>query len=362
MTPTRAASLALALSLVAGCGGGSGGGAGNDAGAAPGSDTGPGDDAWSAPGDDAGVPDDAWSAPGDDAWVAPGDDTGTSGATGPDQPGPYGVTQTTTMITGATLVSFVPAIPSGTQAPLVIFKHGFQLATSNYAMLLERIASHGFFVIGVNTTSGLIGGPTNIDERDAMIHAIDWALATAPYASQVDAAHIAVMGHSRGGKDAVLAAAADARVTAALLLDPVNGCGPGMGFSASCPDASSAMQAGALAIPVGVMGETNDGSGGFMPCAPTAQNYDTIYDGLAMSPWAVEWTFADAVHMTFTDDGGGTFGSFCAMEPTNVAVIRDAIRTMSVAFARYHLRGEADMDAWLTGASVPSVGITTVGP
>lgn len=367
MTPFRVLPvLGLSMALAAGCGGG-GTGPGDDAGTVP-RDSGPGNDAFVAPGTDAwaagddawAAGDDAWAA-GDDAWTTPGADSGTTSATAPDQPGPYAVTMSSTMITGATLVSFAPTLASGERAPLVVFKHGYQLSSANYAMLLQRIASHGFFVIGVNTSSSFIGGPTNIDERDAMTHAIDWALATAPYASSVDGAHVAVVGHSRGGKVAVLAAAADARVTAALLLDPVNGCGPGMGFSATCPDATSATQAGALAIPVGVMGETNDGSGGFMPCAPTAQNYHTIFAGLDAASWAVEWTFTDAVHMTFTDDGGGTFGSFCAMEPSNVAALRDAIRTMSVAFARYHLRGDTDMAAWLTGASLPA-GITRVGP
>ncbi len=361
MTPFRIVlSIALALSFAFGCGG---------AGVPETGDAGPtrtdggmhgGDDAAS-PTTDAGTPTHDASAPATDAWVAPGTDSGTTTGSRPDAVGPHTVTMSSTMLTGATAVAFVPTLAAGERAPLVVFKHGYQLSTTNYAMLLQRIASHGFVVIGVNTSSSFIGGPTNIDERDAILHTIDWALGAAPFAASVDATHILVMGHSRGGKDAVLAAAADTRITAALLLDPVNGCGPGMGFSATCPDAASATEAGALTIPVGVMGETNDGSGGFMPCAPTAQNYATIYAAIHASSWAVQWTFADAVHMTFTDDGGGTFGSFCAMEPTNVATLRDDIRTMSVAFARYHLRGETDMAAWLTGASVPT-GITRVGP
>lgn len=362
MTPLRTV-LLLALGigpvLSAGCSGSTTTG---DAGTTGPDDTGSAlVDAASPPGDDAGVPGVDAAASDVDAWTAPGSDAGMSSTGGPDAVGPYVVTRSSTMITGATLVTFAPTLAAGEHAPLVVFKHGYQLSSTNYAMLLERIATHGFFVIAVDTPSSFIGGTTNIDERDAMIHAIDWALGTAPFASSVDAAHIAVMGHSRGGKDAVLAAAADARVTAALLLDPVNGCGPGMGFSTTCPDATSAANAGALTMPVGVMGETNDGSGGFMPCAPTAQNYATIYDAIHASSWAVEWTFADAVHMTFTDDGGGTFGSFCAAEPTNVAMLRADIRAMSVAFARYHLRGESDMAAWLTGSSLPA-GITRVGP
>ena len=354
MIPSR---ILLALCLVAGCSGSS-----RTAG-----DTGPtpSDDGGTSPTDAGSSPQDAavardTSTPMADAWEPTLDGGGTSGAA-PNGPGPYTVTMSSTMLMGATAIAYAPTLAAGETAPLVVFKHGYQLSSSNYAMLLQRIASHGFFVVGVDTASSLFGGPTNVDERAAIVHAIDWALGPAPFASRVDAAHIAVMGHSRGGKDAVLAAAADTRITAALLLDPVNGCGPGMGFSATCPDAASASEAGALTIPVGVMGETNDGSGGFMPCAPTAQNYATIYAAIHGSSWAVQWTFADAVHMTFTDDGGGTFGSFCAMEPANAATLRDDIRAMAVAFARYHLRSDTDMAAWLTESSLPS-GITRVGP
>jgi pimeloyl-ACP methyl ester carboxylesterase len=304
---------------------------------------------------------------GPDVDASSSDDAGTSdtdaavSASDPSAVGPYTVTHTSTMIDGATAISYVPALGAGEHAPLVILKHGFQLSTANYAVLAERVASHGFIVVGVDTAGGIFGGPTNIDERDASIAAIDWALSGAPFASQVDAEHIAVMGHSRGGKVAVMVAAADARVDAALLLDPVNGCGPGAGYSATCPDVSSAAIAGALHMPVGVMGETNNATGGFMPCAPMAQNYQTIYAGLTAASWAVAWTFTGADHMDFTDDGGGATGGFCTDGPGDDATIRLDVHTMAVAFMRLHLRGDTAMEPWLTGASIPS-GITHEGP
>jgi hypothetical protein len=109
------------------------------------------------------------------------------------------------------------------------------------------------------------------------------------------------------------------------------------------------------------MGETNDGSGGFMPCAPTAQNFATFTAGLTASSWRVQWQYTDAVHMTFTDDGGGFAGSFCHMPPANEAMLRDDIHAQAVAFARYHLRGDASVLPWLTGAAVPA-GIVRTGP
>ncbi|MEO7094625.1 MAG: alpha/beta hydrolase [Polyangiales bacterium] len=315
-------------------------------------------DARAEGGDDASVASDASDAkPAVDASVG-GD---AAGGSDPSLVGPYAVTKSSATVGKATLVSFVPALPTGTRAPLVILKHGFQLATANYAVLAERVASHGFIVVGVDTAGGLFGGPTNVDERDASTAAIDWALATAPFAATVDGEHVAVMGHSRGGKVAVMVAVADARIDAALLLDPVDGCGPGASYSATCPNVASAAFAGALKMPVGVMGETNNATGGFMPCAPAAQNYTTIYDGLKAASWAVEWTFTGADHMDFTDDGGGTTGGFCTDGPGDDATIRLDVHTLAVAFLRRHLRGEAAMDVWLVGASLPA-GITHRGP
>lgn len=78
------------------------------------------------------------------------------------------------------MVAFVPSLPPGTRAPLVVVEHGFQLATSDYATLCERVASHGFVVIGVDTGGSAFDPPTNVEERYATIAAIDYAIGEAP--------------------------------------------------------------------------------------------------------------------------------------------------------------------------------------
>lgn len=274
---------------------------------------------------------------------------------------PYEVVEGSETVGDATVITFVPQLPTGTKAPLVVVKHGFLLATSNYQVLCKTLAADGFVVIGVDTAPVLFLGPTNVDERDQTTAAIDWALGTAPFASRIAAQPIAIIGHSRGGKVAVMAAAVDTRIDAALLLDPVNGCGPGQGYSTSCPDITSSTLSGALAIPVGVMGETNNASGGLMPCAPTDQNYTTVFSALTNATWAVQWTFTGADHMDFTDDGGGSIGGQCPDGPGDDTQIRANVHTLALAFARRHLRNDTTSDAILTGASLPS-GITKVGP
>ena len=280
--------------------------------------------------------------------------SGSSAAT-PAGIGSHTVTSSMETVAGRSVVVFDPAMPAGERAPLVLFKHGFQLSTMDYETTLTQLASHGYVVVGVDTAVGIVGAPTQLEERDAMIAVLDWSAgASAPFADHVDAEHVAVMGHSRGGMVAVMVAAADARIDAMLGLDPVNACGPGMPYSASCPDVTTAGFAPSLDIPAGYMGETADGTGGFMPCAPLAQNYATIYDATTSASWSAEWTFAGAAHMTFTDDGGGVFGSLCASASGNEVLLRDEIRTLAVAFLDRHLRGDASRDAWLTGGSVPA--------
>ncbi|MCB9636995.1 MAG: hypothetical protein H6721_33220 [Sandaracinus sp.] len=377
--------LSVVLALVVGCGGGGGtadsgrpsfdAGTVQDAGPLPPRDAGTGLDADALDPDggtseDGGTDDDAGSdldAGSDDAGsdldAGAEPDTGTAdggpgGSVPPDVVGPFTVTRQTSRVGSSDVTSFVPDVTS--PAPLILFKHGFQLATSNYATSLERLASHGFVVVGVDSGGGLFGGPTNAAERDAAIAAIDWATSTAPFASRVDATRIAAAGHSRGGKVAVMIAAADSRVGAALLLDPVNGCGPGQSYSADCPDVTSMGFAPSLTIPVGVMGETNNASGGFMPCAPRDQNYQTVFDELDAAPWAVAWTFTGADHMDFADSAGFA-GAACPDGPGDDATIRNQVRAMTVAFFRRHFGAETAMDEWLTGARVPTT-VTVEGP
>jgi len=349
------AGLALCLAgLLAGCG--------DDDGSRRTVDSGPSPlvDAYVPPGVDGGPRPDGF-VPGADLGTSPGVDGGSStDPTSPNGMGPFAVSEASGTVTDGDLVAFVPALPAGERAPLVLFRHGFQLSTSNYTTSLRQLASHGFVVVGVDTDNGDFlgfGAATNLEEQAATIAALDWAISSAPFAASVDGSRVGVAGHSRGGKVATQIAAAESRIDATLLLDPVNGCGPGADYSADCPDVTSPAIAGSIATPIGVMGETNNGTGA-MACAPLAQNYQTIYAALSSLPsWRAEWTFTGADHSDFTDDGGGLAGGLCPDGPGDDAEIRRNWRAMTVAFFRLHLNDEPAMSAWLTGASLPS-GIT----
>ena len=280
-------------------------------------------------------------------------DLGSVGGTAPDGVGPYTVTRTTATAGGAMVTVFDPTLPSGVRAPVAIFMPGFQLTVSRYATICERLASHGVVVIGVDATGGF--SPNHVMLRDAAIAALDWALTTAPSAAHSDGTRVLAFGHSLGGKLATMMAGAEVRVTALLAIDPVNGGGgPGMGYSAERPDIVPDVVA-ALTIPLGFLGETTNGSGGFMPCAPTAENFQTFYAAATTAPWSAQWDFTNADHMDFVPDTAGCFTcGFCGAGTADPAVVVRNTMTLVVAFAQRHLFGDASAEVWLTGASVPS--------
>ena len=100
-----------------------------------------------------------------------------------------------------------------------------------------------------------------------MTTVIDWALARPR--SRFRPTKLALAGHSLGGKITVLAATLDPRVTAVVAWDPVD---------SNTPSVAPELMVG-LTATIAVVGETTNGTGGFMPCAPTADNFQYVLQG-----------------------------------------------------------------------------------
>lgn len=105
--------------------------------------------------------------------------------------------------------------------PLALIVHGNHdmddYSDAGYAYLGEHLASHGFILVSVdqNFLNGYFAGSMS-DENDArgwlllehLAEWRDWAQAPGhPFFQRVDLDHVAVMGHSRGGEAAAIAAA-----------------------------------------------------------------------------------------------------------------------------------------------------------
>ncbi len=303
---------------------------------------------------DAGEPDDAGG---------PGDGGSVTTLPPPDQAGPYAVTVTSgTFMHGTDAVPYdlnVPQQPSATRAPVVLFLPGFQLADTDYPTIVSRIASHGFIVVGATPPASLTSANHVAMAQDsvALMQAL---LGTNGALARVgDSSRQAVMGHSLGGKIAMMVAASDSSISLYFGIDPVNGGSPFSGFTTTQPNIVPG-DVTPLTYPLAFVGETTDGtsSSALAPaCAPLSENFQTFYDAATGSSWRTAWTYGGAAHLDFVDTPG-VLASACTPGTAQPADVRSATATLATAFLRKFFLSDPNMDPYLTGAAVP-VAITT---
>lgn len=262
----------------------------------------------------------------------------------PDADGPYAVLVEDVSAVETTLTVYAPSSDGGAHVaagafPLVVVSPGFQMPRGEYAAYAHRLATHGFVAIAQDFTGGF--SPDHLAYAQQTSAVIDWAKAGGDglLAGHVGDA-IGVAGHSMGGKVSILAATLDARIGAVVGWDPVDSGDPSV-----APE-----RMGSLHAPLVVLGETTDASGGFMPCAPAADDYAQYY-AAAASP-AVSITVAHADHMDFVDDPSCTLCGFCTAGTADSAAVHALASRTAVAALRRYLRGESAMDAYLTGAVI----------
>jgi dienelactone hydrolase len=250
--------------------------------------------------------------------------------------GDFTVTTSTASIPGAapnrTLPAtvFVPSAPA--PRPLVIASPGFQMERTQYASYARHLATWGFVVVLVDYADRSFFADHDALATDAS-SVIDWALAQT--ALGADATRIGAVGHSLGGKLSVFAAAKDARIRAVVAWDPVDSTNPSV-----VPEKMAAVGAA-----IAVVGETTNATGGGMPCAPAAENFQQFY-AAAKSP-ALAITITGADHMDWVDDPSCGFCGFCSPGSAAPELARTVTRRLDVAWLRRQLFADAAMDTWL---------------
>ncbi len=241
--------------------------------------------------------------------------------------------------------AFYPtAGPEAGPYPVVVIAHGFQLPAAQYTSYAKRLASHGYVALTADFQAGFLN-PDHVAFAKQVLGGIDWAAQEPTLAGVADTNNVGLTGHSLGGKLSVYGAIVDNRVRASITLDPVDAsvmCDP-----VKCPDVSDMLPTD---IPLGFVGETLDGMGGFMPCAPAADNFLTFY-AKASGP-ALAVTVKGANHMSFIDDVAscGVTCSFCQKPTLDNATVNALSRAYVVAFYGRYLRDNAGYDTYLTGA------------
>jgi chlorophyllase len=286
-------------------------------------------------------------------------DTGVGGGAGgapadvadPEQAGPYAVAELDASVmvpaTGhqvALKVAYPSDGPDPGPFPVVVVAHGFQIASSQYQAYATHLASFGYVAVNADFPASFFE-VSHMDNALDLLGALDWAAAAPELSGVADASVAGMTGHSLGGKVSLLAATLDTRVRAVVALDPVDSsmsCSP-----AECPDVSELMP---IPIATAFLGETTDASGGFQPCAPAADNYQTFFANT--SPPSLEVTLIGANHTSFVNDPSSC-GLPCALcNPATVdpATVTTIARAYQAAFYERHLKGRVGYDAYLTGS------------
>jgi dienelactone hydrolase len=105
------------------------------------------------------------------------------------------------------------------QYALIALSPGFTATQSSVAALGQRLATHGFVVVTINTNSPLDFPPSRGTQLLAALRTVV-ALNTGPVAGKIDPARLAVGGHSMGGGGALYASVSSPGLKASVPLAP----------------------------------------------------------------------------------------------------------------------------------------------
>jgi len=250
--------------------------------------------------------------------------------------------------------------PTSGPFPAVVIAHGFQFPASQYTGYTDRLASFGYVACSVEYPANGFR-PNHRRNAEDLLGTVDWLIESSsavdhPLEGLIDATQIGLAGHSLGGKISVLAAAWDDRIKAVLGLDPVDNatnCS-----AANCPDATDLLP---LQIPLGLIGETLDSSGGFFgqSCAPEDGNFQRFYE--ARNANVVEFEVLGAAHMSFLDEPSrcGFACWFCRSASASHDDIIGLSYAVTVSFFERYLREDQRYETYLTGNAAQNLWLDT---
>lgn len=239
--------------------------------------------------------------------------------------------------------------------PLVAF---FPASTTtgveSYQGLLGHIASHGYAVLAINL---LDQGDDPTRQINRMWHAIGVVLEEE--AATLDPERIVLVGHSTGGKIALLAASLNhplrQKVVTVVAWDPVDFINPRDMFAVSVtPEHMVDVQ-----VPVLIFGTpTSD-------CVIAGESHQEFFD--ESRPGSLHLFFPTADHVDWGDDFGegavgfGIANNFChRVGELNGYIVHRVTRRSQVAWLRQHVNGESGMQRYLTGGAAPEIAKGTV--
>jgi dienelactone hydrolase len=240
----------------------------------------------------------------------------------PAAPGPHPVVAEGLEADGIDVALFRPGDLT-TPAPAVVFLPALLTSEDQYESYARTLASRGFVVV-VRGRYGLCESNPQL-ARDAMVLG-NWLVLQ----GLADPAHIAVGGHSMGGKDAILAALDDPLFSAVFALDPDDAGKPSVARG----------NIDRLAIPLLLVG-AEDAWRGWRICAPRDRNYQRFFERAPVD--TVEVTLLHADHVQLLDDPDAFGQCICRVGTADSQQVRILARRATVMFLANHLQG---MSGW----------------
>ena len=205
------------------------------------------------------------------------------------------------------------------RAPAVVFLPGLMAPEWQYESYARDLASRGF-VVAVRGGYGPFESEVVL-KNDASFIA-EWLVGK----GLADPSRIGVAGHSRGAKDAVWAAADDARFRAVVALEPDD-----QGDVTVAKGAIKKLRAPLLLVGAEVAWR------GWQICCPREHNYQRFFERAPAG--TVELTLRDADHVQVMDNPDFPGQQICRVGTADSFVVRTLARRAFVGFFTQHLAG-----------------------
>lgn len=307
-------------------------------------------------GADAGQAEDAGAVVEDVAADAPADlpvPSLDAGGRDLSQRGPYVVSTWTGAIPGtATQAKALFPLGTGARVPVVFFAHGFQLSVGNYDGLLSHVASWGYVVVSIDYPGSLLG----VDHRDvarslvAARTSLAAGVAGFPASGIIDINRSVVMGHSLGGKAAIMAVLDEPAFLAAVTLDPVDDNPSPVGVVTEATPSIAPERMGRLVRPLALFGATQSRCLQLgQSCAPEASNYLRFAAAAPAGARVALYPLANFGHNDFVDTACGFQCGVCARGVAPLDSRSTALRFLTVAFLERFARGDESLEPYVAG-------------
>ncbi len=271
-------------------------------------------------------------------------------ASDPGQPGPYTAAVITVTLanpsTSSSLTTniYYPSVGAGVDpraAPYaaLVFAHGWNATPSSYTGVGRHLATWGYIVAIPAFPDDNLEVRAS-DARYLLSYLISESGRPASrFYQKIDATRLGIVGHSLGGATTMMVAARDARVKAAVGLDPV---APPSLLGLGTWDYQT--EAPSIRMPLGVLGAPSQ------TCNSSA-NYNTTFSPVGSTHKAL-YVVANASHCDFTDSDNSLettmCGLFCGIQPSRDR--QTLVERYTTAWFNYYLRAEPEYYSYLFGA------------